>query len=407
MPILLILLTALATLPAQPAAAADSLCTYFIVNPRQLLQNTTTVFKAVANNCGTSNITALSPEMHFLDANGTEVAAKYFQPSFLGVNASLAFHTTVFGTYPLGNYTALANMTIAYGSGVNGSARTNETFAIVNITVITNMVYNEQPEPRLVTVSSGGGSTTVYRTPVTRHVQLNVSTPEIIHNVTQSFPLSIPVRLENVGDLQVVNISVMPLFPDGWQYSSAFIAALNSTHKITRDVEVRPGLEVDPSLYLLPLGIYTNQVLYQKAYVAITVNQFIPETAKLRIIEHPPALPLYPEARGTFSLLVNNTGTELVSNINATLEGYEGCLTNVARKSGSRELMPGEISLYEMAYAAGPALMACNATLLVMADGIATQQAAMELAVKPQPDLADSIWAGLAGLADWLLDLFG
>ena len=136
--------------------------------------------------------------------------------------------------------------------------------------------------------------------------------------------VSVPVAVENIGDANISEISIIPLIPEGWTAFDARIDSLAVGETAARTLGIRPSLTADPGITFIPIIFIADNRVILRGSLVLDVEE--ERVGGLEIIPSPGMYRVGVNAQGQLTFLLRNVGQTPLTAVIARIENYDNCL---------------------------------------------------------------------------------
>lgn len=193
-------------------------------------------------------------------------------------------------------------------------------------------------------------------------------------------------EIENVGNVNLTNVSITPeQMLDDWTIEQATVNSLNVGETTTRDVFIEPGMATEPGSYVVP-----TRAMHEDGR-ELALDYFEMEVlpadliTELSIEETAQTIQVPVEEETEIPILIENTGEENLTNIDARLQNVEDCGTTTS--TTVEQLEEDEQGDITLTVQAGENTESCETTMIVSSEEGAFAFSDLELTVIPEEAL--------------------
>ena len=329
-------------------------CLFFVSAPSFVPKNEIVIFHTVNVNCGNMPVNGTTL-IRIVNSTGyvfKERSRKFFLNKSL---ERLPFNLFFSATVPNGTYTVVAKTHFN-----NTTISINRTFDVV--TAAWNLT---QRIP-------------IY-TPLKIIEALKIHTPEEELNASRGNTLLVPLRIENMGTVDLLNVKIVPVVPTGWNATPAYINKLPFNGNITRNVGVTPGKDVLLTSHLILVeAIYKNKTLDRDFFI---VRVRAKKGVEMSIDEYPVVFDVMQGNAKNFSIIIRNTGNVTLHNLKVKLENEKECLFPY-RFPVYPELDPKKTAVISAEVVGKNVVRSCKVSLILSSEEGATKTVIVTVRVK-------------------------
>ncbi len=197
-------------------------------------------------------------------------------------------------------------------------------------------------------------------------------------------------KVKNIGNITAYNITLVPVLPSKeWKTSKAFVDILKPHASVKRTVMIKPGINTQPGLYVIPVKAMIGKDVVALAYISIHVL-YGKWYAKLKILEAPQELDIIEGNNISVPILLKNVGHRTLHNVTLKFENIENCLS--FQKSGNYVLRVNETKSAKILIGAKNKPSKCKSILIVSSKEQAYAFAFVNIVVLPHPPLLPLNW---------------
>ena len=209
-------------------------------------------------------------------------------------------------------------------------------------------------------------------------------------------------NITNIGTEPVYNITIEPILPLGWNYTTGLVSFLNVSKTLNRTLFLNPSLDITPSTYALPFKAVVENKTLDIAYWWFKVLQARNYT-KLEIIESPRSVSLVSNKNESLAILLKNKGKSMLSEVKMRIENVENCIKRQNSEIGIIKANNTKSLSIELETKTGPAT--CPGFLIVESKQGANAFAPLQIKVRTPTAfiIPSSINLLLAGLITVIL----
>lgn len=191
----------------------------------------------------------------------------------------------------------------------------------------------------------------------------------------------IEMEVENVGVDNISNLQIEPRFSEdmNWSSQDAQIESLKTGEVTNISVFVKAGLEVSPSVYQIP--VYSSSEEYGdigNEFVNVEVTEEVSRSV-LTIGEAPQSISFEQGKNYSLPILLENSGSEDLNNVEIELEGLEGCGEYSSEEV--EEIVQGESEDVSINLTTANAIDECSGTIVASSDSGSYAFSEMEIDV--------------------------
>lgn len=211
----------------------------------------------------------------------------------------------------------------------NGYDERREPFEIINFTGQTPLPTPEpEPTPSPTPSPEPSPSPTPQPTPTPEPEKAEIAIEiEPLNRTIEGYQGDwIPsiFNITNIGNVNITNISLVVVVPDGWGVQGALVSFLEVNHTVNRTIFIKPPYDA-LGQYVIPVKAIKDNVTLDIDYFWLTVLEAINRT-KLEIIEIPREIGVYVDSISSFPILIKNTGKVPLHDIKLRIENGEQCI---------------------------------------------------------------------------------
>ncbi|MEA3255723.1 MAG: hypothetical protein U9Q22_07820 [Candidatus Altiarchaeota archaeon] len=195
-------------------------------------------------------------------------------------------------------------------------------------------------------------------------------------------------NISNIGNVEVTNITLVPMVPPGWEFRTALVSFLNVSESINRTIFVKAPYTVTGT-FAIPVKAVVNNFTLDTDYFWITIEEAL-FRLRLELLEVPKTISITVNSNLSIPILIKNTGKVSLHDITARLENSELCLESFSLQS-IKIIEPGELEPSEINIRSKGTPMRCNATLIVGSREDVYTFTGIEIIVTPPPPLIPAI----------------
>lgn len=322
---------------------AQRVCLFFVAVPSFIPQDEISIFTAFNVNCGnqpingTTNLSITNSTGHVMKNRSMNI---FLNNSLDEQPVSIMFSASV----PNGTY--YINATTVYNTTTGASVSIGRDFDVVlEAHNLTRRLYLPIREKEII--------------------GLDIVAPREKLNVSLGNTLLVPIKVINKGNMELRNISLVPIVSPGWNSTTAYVDSLPFNETVTRNLAVTPGEGVRPTTYLvLVMGKYNEETLDQDFFI---VDVKRPGEGSLSIVEYPIIFESEQLTAKNFSVLVKNTGIIPLHDVSIKFENEESCLYS-AEFPKVEELKVAKTATITAEVIPKEVLISCNVTVIAFSD---------------------------------------
>lgn len=194
-------------------------------------------------------------------------------------------------------------------------------------------------------------------------------------------------EVENVGNTNLTDVSIEPeQMLDDWEIEEANINSLDVGESTTREVFVQPGLDTEPGDYVVPTRAYEGEEDRELAVEYFNMEVLPADLiTQLTIEETAQNIQIAVEESEDVQILLENTGEENLTNVDATLQNVEDC--GITESTEVERMEEDEQDDITLTIDAGDTPETCDTTMVVSSDEGAYAFSDLEVTVVPEEAL--------------------
>ena len=307
-----------------------------------------------------------------VDSSGKSVVYKQ-------TNLTCSYMETIWDCVIFANNSAFCNKTIS----CYGRAQVEKEFQVVNATgpqppppPPPQPTPTPTPTPSPTPAPSPGAGPQPGQT----QIAVEIEPLERYLKVYQGDWLPSVFNVTNLGNVNVTDIELIPILPEGWEGKSALVSFLDVGQTVNRTIFVRPPYTALGE-YVIPVKAVRGNVTLDIDYFWVTVLEAINRT-RLELLEVPRAILMYTSSNLTLPVLLKNVGKVPLTNISLRFENAERCLEKYSWDP-LHFLGVNETSALNIYLRSKKKPATCNSTLIVWSEGGAYAFADISITVVP------------------------
>jgi hypothetical protein len=226
------------------------------------------------------------------------------------------------------NYTITDNFEIVATEGedselTNGSQTVNQTLPA------DSTRRGAESDQTLEGDNAEPGSTVEPRPEPRPELSLNMETANLSYSTPRGRYQQIGLNITNYANVSMRSVQINPQTADlegTWESRSASITSIAPEQDLNREVFLRPGSDVSPGRYRIPiLASLPDGRALDVEYATVEVTEEEVPASGLSIVEIPRTFSVTRNDTATIPLLVRNTGEKEMQDISLSVQNIEDC----------------------------------------------------------------------------------